>query len=103
MRTSRTLTYGHLLTTTREKYHKAGILTNIFSESNPLLMTLKENSWKVQTKGGEMIRVNLMTSANTTGTAYTGYEDLNVATPRRDDDCILPLDSLLLGSLDEWP
>ena len=77
-KTSRTMSYNSLLTSTREKYHKNGVPQDAIFNAIPTLEALRrKKSFKTEADGGEVIRINLIEQANTNGKSYAGYEPAN--------------------------
>ena len=78
-KTSRSMSYNSLLTSTREKYHKNGVPQDAIFNAIPTLEALRrKKSFKVDANGGEVIRINLIEQANSNGKAYAGYEPANL-------------------------
>jgi len=77
--TSRTISYNAKLTSTREKYHKNGVPQDAIFEAIPTLNALRnKGSFKVDTAGGEVIRINIINEKNSNGKAFAGYEAANL-------------------------
>lgn len=78
-KTSRTMSFNALLTSTREKYHKNGVPQDAVFEAIPTLQALRaKGSFKTQADGGEVIRINIINEKNSNGKAYAGYEPANL-------------------------
>lgn len=77
--TSRSLTYGSKLTSTREKLHAKGVPQDAIFEAIPTLNLMRtKGGYKKKTSGGEVIRVNVMTDKNTLGKSITGLEPVTM-------------------------
>lgn len=77
-KTSRSMSYNALLTSTREKYHKNGVPQDaIFNAITTLEALRRKKSFRTDADGGEVIRINLIEQANTNGKSYAGYESAN--------------------------
>lgn len=79
MSTSRTISYNALLTSTREKLHKAGAVQEAVFEAIPTLSALRsKGSFRMDAKGGEVIRISINHQKNTNGKSFSGYEAANL-------------------------
>ena len=73
--TTRSLTYGSKLTSTREKLHAKGVPQDAIFEAIPTLNMMRtKGGIKKKTSGGEIIGVNVMTDKNVLGKSVTGLE-----------------------------
>ena len=77
--TSRTLSYDALLTTTADKIHKAGVIQDAISNSNPTFKAFMDSGKiKKVTVGGDQITVPLMYQHNGTINSYADYDQIDV-------------------------
>ena len=75
------LQYGALLTSTREKLHKAGVPQDAIFEAIPTLNAMRnKGGFKDSKGGGEVIRINIMMEQNTLGKSYNGLEAATMGT-----------------------
>lgn len=73
--TTRSMTYGSKLTSTREKLHAKGVPQDAIFEAIPTLNLMRsKGGYKKKTSGGEVIRVNVMTEKNVLGKSVKGLE-----------------------------
>ena len=74
-KSSRTVTFNALASSTREKWHKNGVPQDTIFEAIPTLNALRnKGSFKMKSDGGEVIGFNVINDKNSTGTWYAGYE-----------------------------
>ena len=91
-KTTRSMTFNSLLTSTDAAFHKNGAPQDAIFNAIPLLEALRrKKSFKVVKKGGEVIKINLTTEMNSNGSSYAGYEK----------KALVPQDPHTLG-FDQW-
>ncbi len=75
------LQYGALLTSTREKLHKAGVPQDAIFEAIPTLNAMRnKGGFKDTNGGGEVIRINILMEKNALGKSYNGLEAATMGT-----------------------
>lgn len=76
---ARSITYDALLTTTADKIHKAGVIQDAITNSNPTFKAFTESGKiKKVTVGGDQIAVPLMYQHNGTIDSYSDYDQIDV-------------------------
>lgn len=77
--TTRTLNLDAVLTTTADKIHKAGVIQDAISNSNPTFKAFMESGKiKKMAVGGDQIRVPLMYAHNSTIDSYADYDPIDI-------------------------